>query len=326
MVFLNEITKVKIESIRDGYGKALAEYGGENDKVVVLDADVSSSTQTIYFAKKYPHRFFNVGIAEAGMIDTAVGFALEDMIPFANAFTSLICYRALEQIRSSVAYNNTNVKIIAGYAGISDYKDGPTHHSVFDLAVMRAMPNMTVLVAADCVEAGKMVKAVAEYNGPVYLRLSRADMPVIFNQNHKIEIGKGVKILEGDDLTFICSGTLLYRSLIAAKELINKGISVRVIEIHTLKPLDKKIIIESANKTKGIITIEEHNIIGGLFGAVAECLAKNKKFIPVEPVGINDRYACTSMDVESILDYMGLTVKNILDKGEKILKEIKKWR
>lgn len=193
-----DIKNPRIKSIREEYGKALAEYGDVNKKVVVLDADVSNSTRTIYFAERFPDRFFNVGIAEAGMIDTAAGLALEGMIPFTNSFAALICYRALEQIRTSVAYNNVNVKIIAGYAGISDYKDGPTHHSIFDIAIMRAMPNMTVMVAADSVEARKMVKIIAEFNGPVYLRLSRADTPVVFDYNHKIVIGKGVKLIDSD--------------------------------------------------------------------------------------------------------------------------------
>ncbi|MCD4669966.1 MAG: transketolase family protein [Actinomycetia bacterium] len=322
-MLIKDIKNTKIESIRDGYGKALAELGDINEKVVVLDADVSSSTKTIYFARKFPDRFFNVGIAEPGMVNTAVGFALEGMIPFANAFASLICYRALEQIRTCVAYNDANVKIISGYSGVSDFKDGPTHHTIFDIAIMRAMPNMTVLVAADSVEAGKMVKAVSEYNGPVYLRLSRADMPVIFDNDHEIIIGKGIKLREGNDLTLICSGTLMYRTLLAADALGKKGIDARVVEIHTIKPFDDEMILNAAKETGAIVTIEEHNIIGGLFSAVSECIVQNKS-VPVEPVGIRDAYACTSLNVDSLFDYLGLTVENITAAGEKAIKRKKK--
>lgn len=321
MNFFKDFKNPKIESLRDGYGKALVECGNKNKDIVVLDADVSNSTKTIYFAKKFPDRFFNVGIAEAGMIDTAVGLALEGMIPFVNSFASLICYRALEQIRTCVSYNNSNVKIIASYAGISDFKDGPTHHSIFDIAIMRSMPNMTILVAADSIEVKKMVKAAAEYKGPVYLRLSRADMPIIFKEDHSLEIGKGVRLMDGKDIALICTGTMLYRTLLAADMLKKEGISPMVVEIHTLKPFDSEILIETADTVKGIVTIEEHNIIGGLFSAVSECLMSNKKFIPVLPIGIKDKYACTSMDVETLYDYMGLAVDNILKTSKKILKD-----
>lgn len=314
---LRDINNPEIKSIRDGYGEALVKFGMVNEKVVVLDADVSNSTKTIHFADKFPERFFNIGIAEAGMIDTATGFALEGMIPFANSFAALICYRALEQIRTSVAYNNANVKIIAGYAGLSDYKDGPTHHSIFDLAVMRAMPNMTVVIAADSVEAGKMVKVVGEYNGPVYLRLSRGDMPVIFPDSHEIHIGRGIELKKGKELTLICCGTVLYNTLLAADLLEKEGISTRVIEIHTLKPLDIEIILKAANDTKAIVTIEEHNIIGGLFGAVSESLSRNNIAVSFESIAIKDCFACTSLNVESLMDYMGLGVNDIFQAGKK---------
>jgi len=316
-MLLKNINNPQIESIRDNYGKALAEYGMHNEKVVVLDADASNSTKTTYFANKFPERFFNVGIAEAGMIDTAVGFALEGMIPFANAFAALICYRALEQIRTCVAYNNANVKIISSYAGISDYKDGPTHHSIFDLAVMRAIPNMTVVVAADSVETKKMVKVIAEYNGPVCLRLSRADVPVVFDESHEIHIGRGIELKKGKDLTLICCGTMLYNTLIASDLLEKEGISTRVIEIHTLKPLDRDIILKAAKDTSAIVTIEEHSIIGGLFGAVSEFLIRNNVVVSFEAVGIEDCFACTSLNVNSLMDHMGLGINDIFLAGKK---------
>ncbi|MBN2073519.1 MAG: transketolase family protein [Actinobacteria bacterium] len=316
--------KRKIESVREGYGKALALYGKLNDKVVVLDADVSNSTLTKYFAEEFPERFFNVGIAEAGMIDTAVGLALEGFIPFANAFASLICYRALEQIRTCVSYCNTNVKIAAGYSGISDYKDGPTHHSIFDLAIMRSMPDMTVLVPADSVEAGMMVKAAAELNGPVYLRLSRADMPVIFDYRHKVKIGRGVTLVEGEDLTICCMGTLLGNCLDAAEKLRSSGIYAGVIEISTLKPFDSKIIVDTAIRTGAMVTVEEHNIIGGLYSAVSECLINNNISIPVGPVGIKDHYACTSLNIDDLYEYMGLSVEDIINISKKVIRKKRK--
>ena len=321
-MIINDLKNIKNESIRKAYGDALTKYAAINEKVIVLEADVSSSTFTDIFAKKFPDRFFNFGIAEEGMMDIAAGMALEGMIPFVNSFASIICYRTLEQIRTTVAYNNANVKIVASYAGVSSYKDGPTHHSVFDIAVMRAMPNMVVLVAADSMEASKMVKAAAEYNGPVYLRLSRADMPAIFTRNHEVIIGKGVQIKDGIDLTLVCSGTLLYITLQAAEKLLSEGIKAGVIEIHTLKPFDSEIIIQAAELTGAIVTVEEHNIIGGLFGAVAECIVQNK-LVPMEPVGINDLYARTSMDVDSLLDYLDLTTNHIIRASKNVIKKKK---
>ena len=309
----------EIASIRESYGKALVKCGAENGRIVVVDADVSSSTMTKYFAEEYPERFFNVGIAEAGMVDTAVGLALEGFIPFVDSFAALVCNRGLEQIKTCVSYANTNVKIVGSYAGISDYKDGPTHHSVFDLSVMRAMPNMSILVSADPVETVKMVKIAAEHEGPVYLRLSRADLPVLFTGDHEVILGRGNILLPGDDITLICCGTLLHRTLLAAKSLEKEGISARVLEIHTLKPLDVQIILKCAEETGSFVTIEENSIIGGLFSAVAETLALNNMAVPVEPVGIKDRFACTAMDVESLLDYMGLDPESISRSAKKVL-------
>lgn len=308
----------KIESIREAYGKALVECGELFSKLVVVEADVSSSTMTNYFYQRFPDRFFNVGIAEEGMINIAAGLALGGFIPFANSFASLISYRACEQIRTSVAYNNVNVKVVASFAGVSDFKDGPTHHSLFDLAIMRSMPNMTVLVPADSTETKEMVKLAAEFNGPVYLRLSRGEFPKIFEDNHEVVIGKGVILAEGDDLTIISCGNLLSRVLIASEDLRKKGIQSRIININTLKPIDKELIIDSAKRTGAIITIEEHNIIGGLFSAVSECLC-NSGFILVEPIGIKDEYARTAKNLDILFDYLGLTVENIIKTAKEII-------
>ena len=224
-MLVKDLNNPKIASIRESYGRALVKFGSQNEKIVVLDADVSNSTLTKYFWDAYPERFFNVGIAEAGMVDTAVGLALEGYIPFVNSFSSLLCNRAFEQIRTCVSYASTNVKIIASFAGISDYKDGPTHHTVFDVSVMRAMPNMVVLISADPVETEKMVKIAADYNGPVYLRLSRADMPVLFTDDTEVILGKGNILKPGSDITLICTGILLHRTLLAAESLGKEGIS-----------------------------------------------------------------------------------------------------
>ena len=308
----------KRESIRVAYGKALADYGAINPDVVVLDADVSASTQTHYFAKRFPERFFNVGVAEAGMVDLAVGLALGGKIPFANTFAFLISLRAVEQVRTCVAYARTNVKLAAGYAGLSDALDGPTHHSVFDLAVMRSMPNMTVVVVADAVEARQAVPMVAAYNGPIYLRLSRAEVPVIFDEEHMLRIGKGVVLQDGEDVTLVGTGIMVARCLAAAEELRKEGIAARVLEIHTLKPLDETLILEAARETNALVTVEEHSIIGGLGSAVAEFLASVEP-TPIERVGVKDTFTETG-PYEELLEKYGLGVQAVAQAARRVLK------
>jgi transketolase len=304
--------------VRKELGQALSEYGSQNQDVVVLDADVSSSTMTRLFQQAHPERFFNVGIAEAGMVDTAVGLALGGKIPFASAFASLLCYRALEQIRTCVAYNNVNVKLLGGYAGVSDFKDGPTHHSLFDLAVMRAMPNMTVVVPADGPELKALVPEVAEYRGPVYMRISRAELPRVFGEKDKPRIGTGRVLEEGRDLTLAATGIVLHRALEARRILGRKGLSARVVEFHTLKPFDEALACRCAQDTGALVTVEEHNVIGGLYGAVCEALGRRIP-VPVLPVGIQDRYMCTAPDPESLWDYCGLRPEDIASKAEELM-------
>jgi len=243
-------------------------------------------------------------------VDVAVGFALGGKIPFVNTFAFLIALRAAEQVRTCVSYARTNVKLAAAYSGLSDSFDGPTHHSVFDLAVMRAMPNIAVVVAADPVEARKWVPVVAEYDGPVYLRLSRAQVPVIFDDSHQVEIGKGLELREGDDVTLIGAGVMVARCLWAAEELASEGISARVVEMHTLKPLDEELVIRAAEETGAIVTAEEHNVIGGLGSAVAEVLSSCRP-VPVMRVGIADRYTETG-PYEDLLDRYGMSVADIV--------------
>jgi len=304
--------------MRKAYGEALVELGAENPDVVVLDADVSASTQTWMFAKRYPERFFNLGISEANMINVAAGLALGGKIPFANTFAFLISLRAAEQVRTCVAYSRANVKMAGAYGGLSDSFDGPTHHSICDLAVMRSLPNITVLVAADSVEVRKAVRAVAEHKAPVYLRVSRAEVPVIFNEDHKVDIGKGVLLKDGDDVTLIGTGIMVARCIDAAEMLEKEGMNAQVLEIHTLKPLDTELLVKSAMKANAVVTAEEHSIIGGLGGAVSEALAERYP-TPIERVGIKDTFAETG-PYFPLLDKYGLGVIDIVRAAHKAMR------
>jgi transketolase len=305
-------------SMREAYGMSLAELGVVNQNVVVLDADTSSSTLSIFFAKKFPHRFFNIGIAEPCMVDVAVGMALEGLVPFVNAFAALLSLRALEQVRTCVCYARTNVKLAANYAGVSAFKDGASHHSISDVAIMRSLPGMAVVVPADSAEAASWVRVLAEYDGPVYLRLSRAATIPVHPENPQLELGKGIVLRGGSDLTIFCCGAMVGNSLLAAESLSYKGISVRVIEIHTIKPLDDTVVIQAAEETGAIVTAEEHSIIGGLGGAIAETLAKNRPAI-VEQVGIQDEFARTGLSPETLMDSLGLGVADIVAASQRAL-------
>jgi len=309
----------KVDNTRQIFGEALAEYGVKNKKVVVLTADVSASVMTTFFAQKNPERFFNVGIAEAGMIDTAVGFALSGMVPFANTFAALLL-RATEQIRTCVAYANTNVKIIGSFAGLSDAKDGATHHSIMDIAVFRAMPNMTVIVPSDSIEAKKMIPLISEHEGPIYMRISRAEMPILFDENHKVEIGKGTMMRDGSDVTLIANGHLLSRVLEAADQLGSQGIKARVVNMPTVKPLDMPLLRKCARETGAIVTAEEHSIIGGLGGAVAEAISDEIP-VPVKRIGVRDKFTESSKDLDPLLDKYGMAVADIVKAAQQAVKQ-----
>ena len=296
--------------MREGYGRALAEYGEVNPDVVVLDADTSASTLSCYFARRFPDRFFNLGIAEPCMVDVAAGLALGGKIPFANAFAALLSLRAVEQIRTCVGYARTNVKLAAGYAGLSDFKDGPTHHAIMDIATLRAMPAMTVIVPADALEAARWVPVVAEYDGPVYLRLSRAATLPVHGQDLHLEIGKGLTLRGGNDVTLVATGSMVGRSLAAAEKLAGEGIEARVLEIHTIKPLDRDLILQAARETGALVTAEEHSVVGGLGGAVAEVLGEGHP-TPMRRVGLGDTFARTALDPDSLMDACGLAVEDI---------------
>ncbi len=305
-------------SMREAYGRALADYGAVNPDIVVLDADTSASTLTSFFARRFPERFINVGIAEPCLVDTAVGLALGGLIPFANAFAALLALRAVEQIRTCVCYARVNVKLAAGYAGLSDFKDGPTHHSITDIAIMRALPEIAVIVPADAMEAASWVPLVAEYEGPVYLRLSRAATLPVHTQPPALEIGKGLTLRAGDDVTIIATGSMVGRSLLAAEQLSHAGIGARVLEFHTVKPLDTDLLRQAAEETGAIVTAEEHSVIGGLGGAVAEALGSGCP-VPLERVGIADTFACTALTPELLMDAYGLAVEDIVAAARRAL-------
>jgi len=304
-------------SMRHAYGKALAQLGGENEQIVVLDADVSSSTQSHFFASAHPERFFNLGIAEPGMVDVAAGLALCGKIPIVNTFAFLISLRCAEQVRSHLSYGGANVKLAAGYAGLSDSFDGPTHHSIMDLAVMCAMPGMTVVVPADAVEMERLLPQVAAWNGPVYFRLSRAETPVVFDSEHLPEIGKAVLMRDGDDVTIVNAGVLLLRCVAAVEQLGAKGIEARLINVHTVKPLDQQLLGAAAKETGAIVTVEEHSVIGGLGAAVTQMTAGCCP-IPLECVGLRDAFAETG-PYDELLDHCGMAVADIVAAAERAI-------
>ncbi len=307
----------KMIATRDAYGEALKELGRINKDVVVLDADLSGSTKTAVFKKEYPERFFNVGIAEQNLMGTAAGLATAGKLPFASTFAMFASGRAFEIIRNSICYPNLNVKIAATHAGITVGEDGATHQALEDISLMRSLPNMVVLSPADGVEAKQCIYKAAEHNGPVYIRLGRSKIPVIFDENYKFEIGKGVELKKGNDIALIATGIMLEKALVAAEGLSKEGISARVINISTIKPIDEDIIIKAAKETKGIVTVEEHSIIGGLGSAVTEVVSENAPTY-VERIGTMDVFG-ESGDGNELLEKYGLNVKNIIDKSKKIL-------
>jgi len=306
---------------RNAYGEALVELGKKHKNLVVLDADLSKSTKTIMFAKKYPNRFFEMGIAEANMISTAAGLASCGKIPFASTFAVFATGRVYDQIRMDVAYSNANVKIFATHGGISVGKDGASHQMIEDLALMRVLPNMTVIAPSDATQTKKIVHLMAETYGPMYARVGRADAPLIYSKEEmeNIQIGKGLVVEDGADITFIATGTMVEPALEARKTLLKQGIEACVIDMHTVKPLDAKLVLKYAKKTNGIITAEEHSIIGGLGAAVAETLAE--KSIPTKflRMGIKDKF-CESGDPVDLLEKYELNSKHMVKKAKKLLK------
>lgn len=304
---------------REAYGKALKELGDKNTNVVVLDADLSGSTQTKHFAKAHPDRFFNMGIAEMNMIGTAAGLARMGKIPFASSFAMFAAGRAWEFVRNSVAHNHLNVKICATHAGLTVGEDGASHQIIEDVAIMRVIPTMTVIVPADAIEAYQAIYAIAEYDGPVYARLGRAKVPVVFDESYQFQIGKAATLQEGKDISLIACGVMVYRALEAAKELEAQGISVEVINMATIKPLDNAAIIKTASKTGRVITLEEHNVIGGLGDAVASVLSEEVETkVKFKRMGVEDKFG-QSGDGMELLDHYGLGVKDIVNNAKALL-------
>lgn len=295
---------------REAYGQALVELI-KNEKVVVLDADLAKATKTIDFKKECPERFFDMGIAEQDMISTAAGLAASGKIPFASSFAIFAAGRAFEQIRNSVCYPKLNVKIAATHAGITVGEDGGTHQAIEDIALMRSVPNMVVLSPSDDVETKAAIHAATEYYGPVYIRLGRLATPTIHDKNYKFEIGKGEVLKEGKDVAIIATGIMVAKALEAAGKLKAEGIDATVVNISTIKPLDKELIIKVAKETGKVVTVEEHSVIGGLGSAVCEVLSQESP-TKVKMIGINDTFG-QSGTPNALLEHYGLTVENIVE-------------
>jgi len=281
--------KVKMVPNRDGYGQGLLALGAENPDVVVLDADLAKSTRSDWFAEAFPERFFDIGIAEQDMIGTAAGLALGGKIPFATTYGVFVAGRAWDQIRTTVCYSDLNVKVAGAHGGISVGPDGATHQALEDVALMRVLPRMTVIVPCDVIEAKKATIAAAGIKGPCYLRFAREATPVFTAEEDEFVVGKASLLKEGSDVTIIACGPIVYEALLAQAELLKEGIAARVLNMHTVKPLDEAAVLAAAQETGAIVTAEEHQVAGGLGSAVAEVLAKNKP-VPMEMVGIQDTF------------------------------------
>lgn len=303
---------------REAYGKALVELGEKNDKVVVLDADLAAATKTGMFKKAFPDRFFDAGIAECNMIGVAAGLATTGYTVFASSFAMFAAGRAFEQIRNTIGYPHINVKIGATHAGISVGEDGASHQCCEDIALMRTIPGMVIINPADDVEARAVVLAMADYDGPAYLRFGRLAVPRINPLDYEFKLGKGVQLCDGKDVTIIATGLMVGEALAAKETLANEGISARVINMHTIKPLDKEIVAAAARETGAIVTAEEHNIIGGLGSAVAEAVCEVCP-VPVMRVGVEDKFGASGPAVEMLKIY-GLTADHIVEKAKEAVK------
>lgn len=295
---------------RIAYGNTLVELGGENKDIVVLDADLGGSTMGRLFEEAYPDRHFEMGIAEANMTSVAAGLAQTGKIPFTNSFAVFAGGRAYDQIRQTIAIGKLNVKICGSSSGMSDFGDGATHQAIEDMAIMRAIPNMTVICPADANETVEAVKAMVEYQGPCYLRLNRNDYDNVTEEGKKFEIGMPSILKEGKDVVIFATGYMAGLALKAAEELESK-VSVKVVNVSTIKPLNKEIIIQMVQGAKGIITAEEHSVVGGLGGAIAEALCKECK--PIECIGVNDEFGCSAHCYQDVLTYHGLTKEHIME-------------
>lgn len=310
---------------REAYGEALVELGRLDNRIVVVDADLSTSTRTILFAREFPERFFNFGIAEANMMSVAAGLSSCGKIVFASTFAVFASGRAYNQFRTSIAYPRLNVKVVATHGGISVGEDGVTHQCVEDVAMMRALPHTTVILPADGIETKEAVRASIEWPGPVYMRLSRPATPLLYEEGYKFngralkfKVGEAVKLNEGKDVAIIATGTMVSEALTAATGLAKEGFSATVLNVHTIKPLDESAIVKTAKETGGVVTAEEHSILGGLGGAVAEVLTENVQ-VPMIRVGIRDAFGESGTSSELLMKY-GLTASDIIAASKRVLK------
>ena len=303
--------------MRDGYGKALMELCEKRKDVMVLDADVAKSTRTVWIRDKYPEHFLDMGISEQDMIGTAAGLALSGMVPFASTYCVFLAGRAWDQIRTTVCYNNLNVKLGGAHAGISVGPDGATHQALEDVALMRVLPNMTVIVPCDAEETRKATLAMAERQGPCFVRFGREAVPVVTDESTPFEIGKARLCREGSDVTVFANGAMVFEAQNAADALAKEGISVRVYDLHTVKPLDEETVLKAAEETGCVVTAEEHQVNGGMGSAVAECLAKHCP-VPMEFVGMQDSFG-ESGDPQELMDKYGLNQKTVEEKIRKVL-------
>lgn len=298
------------KSIRQAFGEELSALGEKNTKIVALDADLSGSTQTALFAKEFPERFFDVGIAEQDLITTALGLSLEGFIPFAATFAVFATGRAYDQIRNSICYQKSNVKIIGAHGGITVGEDGASHQALEDISLMRTIPNMTVIVPSDYEQTRQAVRFAAEYNGPVYIRLSRMNVPCVYDSNYKFNLNKAIVLKEGTDVTLVATGDILSEVTKAAEILENNGISAEIINVPVIKPFDSDTIIRSINKTNLAVTIENHSIIGGLGTAVCECVSSLIQPKRVVRIGVNDTFGQSGTPNELLKAY-GLDSESI---------------
>ncbi len=312
-------TEIKIAT-RESYGKKLVELGKQNKDIVVLDADLATATKTELFKKEFPDRFFDMGIAEQDMMSTAAGMATCGKIPYASTFAVFAAGRSYDQIRNSICYPKLNVKICATHAGIAVGEDGATHQMLEDISLMRTLPNMTVMSVADDTQAKWAVEEISKIDGPVYLRLGRLASPVIYDENQKFEVGKGIQIGDGAYATVIATGLMVAESIKAMEELKEKGINIRVVDIHTIKPIDKELIVKCAKETKRIITIEDHSIIGGLGSAVCEVLAEEYP-TKVTRLGMKDTFG-KSGKAEKLLEYFELSKDGIIKAVKEEISEL----
>ncbi|WP_349729122.1 transketolase family protein [Peribacillus frigoritolerans] len=305
------------EAPRKGFADALIRLGEKHDNLVVLDADCAKSNMTNLYKNRFPERFFNIGISECDLVGTAAGMAVAGKVPFANAYANFLTGRAFDQMRISVCYSNNNVKIVGHNAGTSAAQEGATHLPLEDISLMRSLPRMTVIVPADAVEMEKAVEAAYYHEGPIYLRVGKLPVPIVTKKEEPFKIGKAIKYREGSEITIISTGIMLDESLKAAGELEKQGVSAELLHIHTIKPIDKEAIIASAAKTKHVITVEEHSIIGGLGSAVAEVLSENQP-AKLKRIGTNDRFG-VSGKMDELLDLFELRAHRIISTANELL-------